>query len=350
MKKKLEQKLFFAVSFFFISLHAWAQLPIDTPTYSPIPKLAITGTPFISTVWLGATNDPLLVQSSPTPSASREIDISDMSTAHEDAMPTPTPGPQSVTGSSLGAKTNGSNLAGNASIAKGNITSGTSNGMGVSSSKNGSGQNSVSIQNSSKMGVTGSSMGMGHRAEPDNPTMIDLYRAGIENYKTKDFDKALTYLKEAIDIKDSTVPAFYYAEANAMIGVIYKFDRPDGAQARIYCEAALRIDPTTATAEKLIHEIDFNTTETEKIYWAAIKSYEKKNYREAIIPLKQVVETKDPTTPSFYFAEAAKTLGIIYQFYQKDSDLAQKYYTIALRIEPKDEVAKGNLAKLQNSK
>jgi len=176
--------------------------------------------------------------------------------------------------------------------------------------------------------------------------MIGLYEAGIQNYKNKNYDTAIQHLKEALTIKDAAVPFYYYAEANAMLAVIYKFYQVDEKLSRQYCEAALKIDPSTQTARKLIHEIGSSNTEAEKKYLAGVKAYEKGNDTAAISAFKEMLEDKDPATPSFYYAEAYKILGLIYQFHLKDKEHAVVNYEASLKIEPADETAKNNLAEL----
>jgi tetratricopeptide (TPR) repeat protein len=85
--------------------------------------------------------------------------------------------------------------------------------------------------------------------------MRDIYEAGIQNYKEGDYATAITYLKRALDKQDAYTPKYYYAEANAMLGVIYQFRLIDKKLALQYYKAALAIDPSTATARKHIGEV-----------------------------------------------------------------------------------------------
>ena len=178
------------------------------------------------------------------------------------------------------------------------------------------------------------------------PTFMDLYRSGIKNYQAKDFDGAIRDLKHAITIYDKSIHHYFYAEAFAMLGVIYKFDRPDPVLSHQYCDIALKIDPYTETAQKLRYEIDASHTEAENNYWTGMEAYGKGDYDEATRLLKNVVESKDPATPSFYFAESYKNLGFIYELYRGDQKLAYQYFKAALSIEPKDEVAQQHVDKL----
>lgn len=85
--------------------------------------------------------------------------------------------------------------------------------------------------------------------------MKDIYQAGMKYYKEQDFDQAIRYLKRAIAKEDPHTPKFYYAEADAILGVIYQFHIIDKKLARHYYQAALDIDPTTETAKKHIGEV-----------------------------------------------------------------------------------------------
>jgi tetratricopeptide (TPR) repeat protein len=85
--------------------------------------------------------------------------------------------------------------------------------------------------------------------------MKDVYRAGISYYKKQDFAKAIRYLSKSLKVHDPYTPKFYYAEANAMLGVIYQFHIIDKKLAYQYYREALRIDPRTKTARKHIREV-----------------------------------------------------------------------------------------------
>jgi tetratricopeptide (TPR) repeat protein len=85
--------------------------------------------------------------------------------------------------------------------------------------------------------------------------MKEVYQAGIDCYKKQDFAKAIRYLKKSLDIHDPYTPKFYYAEANAMLGVIYQFNIIDKSLAYQYYREALVIDPRTKTAKKHIREV-----------------------------------------------------------------------------------------------
>ncbi len=85
--------------------------------------------------------------------------------------------------------------------------------------------------------------------------MRDIYQAGINSYKEQDFAQAIIYLKRALAQKDTYTKKYYYAEANAMLGVIYQFNIIDKKLAYQYYRAALDVDPETETALKHIGEV-----------------------------------------------------------------------------------------------
>jgi hypothetical protein len=83
--------------------------------------------------------------------------------------------------------------------------------------------------------------------------MLDLYQKGIDAYKAKRYTAAIKDLKGALQVQDPTIPDWYYAEANAMLGVIYHYNVSAAghlSKARAYYQAALKVDPQTATAKK----------------------------------------------------------------------------------------------------
>ncbi len=80
-----------------------------------------------------------------------------------------------------------------------------------------------------------------------------FYDHGIAAYKAKNYGTAIKYLKTALTVKDPKVEQYYYAESNAMLGVIYQhYVRTPGHLdlARFYYKQALAVDPTTETAKK----------------------------------------------------------------------------------------------------
>lgn len=85
--------------------------------------------------------------------------------------------------------------------------------------------------------------------------MKDVYALGMKYYAGEDYVKAIQYLKQSLTIHDPYTPSFYYAEANAMLGVIYQFHIIHPEWAYQYYHEALKIDPTTDTAKKHIDEV-----------------------------------------------------------------------------------------------
>jgi len=88
--------------------------------------------------------------------------------------------------------------------------------------------------------------------------MRDVYEAGVKSYKRAEYDQAIRYLKQALTLKDPYTKDYYYAEANAMLGIIYQFYfTVPGHQAKAYqyYQEALRIDSETETAKKHIREV-----------------------------------------------------------------------------------------------
>jgi tetratricopeptide (TPR) repeat protein len=88
--------------------------------------------------------------------------------------------------------------------------------------------------------------------------MRDYYDAGIRSYKAGEYQQAIRYLEQALKTKDPYTKDYYYAEANAMLGVIYQFYFTvpgNRAKAYRYYQEALRIDPETETARKYIRQV-----------------------------------------------------------------------------------------------
>jgi len=86
--------------------------------------------------------------------------------------------------------------------------------------------------------------------------MKDVYQAGMKYYKQEDYVQAVRYLKKALTVQDPYTSKFYYAEANAMLGVIYQFHIVHPDLAYQYYHEALKIDPTTETAKNHIHQVE----------------------------------------------------------------------------------------------
>lgn len=88
--------------------------------------------------------------------------------------------------------------------------------------------------------------------------MQTVYEAGIRAYQQKDYAKAVRYLEQAAQMEDPHTKFWYYAEAHAMLGVLYQFyyKVPDHRRkAYEHYRKALEIDPKTKTARKYIHRV-----------------------------------------------------------------------------------------------
>jgi tetratricopeptide (TPR) repeat protein len=80
--------------------------------------------------------------------------------------------------------------------------------------------------------------------------MRPLYEAGIKAYRQKNYWRAITLLSKASETKDKATPKYYYAEAHAMMGVIFQFYLKNPTKACRQYQLALKIDPKTRTALK----------------------------------------------------------------------------------------------------
>ncbi len=85
--------------------------------------------------------------------------------------------------------------------------------------------------------------------------MKDIYAAGIKAYQEQDYDKAIRYLKKSLEMKDSYSAKFYYAEASAMLGVIYQFHIIHYNWAYYYYRQALRYEKRNPTARRHIKQV-----------------------------------------------------------------------------------------------
>jgi tetratricopeptide (TPR) repeat protein len=86
----------------------------------------------------------------------------------------------------------------------------------------------------------------------------DIYEAGIKNYKAKEYETAIRYLKKAVNYKDPYTPKYIYAEAYATLGVIYQFYYPITGhitKAITYYKAALRCEKNNRTAKKYLRKL-----------------------------------------------------------------------------------------------
>jgi tetratricopeptide (TPR) repeat protein len=85
--------------------------------------------------------------------------------------------------------------------------------------------------------------------------MKDIYAAGIRAYQEQDYDTAIQYLQKALGMEDVYSQRFYYAEAAAMLGVIYQFHVIHNDKALHYYELALKYEKKNSTARRHIKEV-----------------------------------------------------------------------------------------------
>ncbi|HVZ81852.1 MAG TPA: hypothetical protein VHE12_13780 [bacterium] len=85
--------------------------------------------------------------------------------------------------------------------------------------------------------------------------MKDVYAAGIKNYQEQDYDSAIRELKRALEMNDPYTQKFYYAEAAAMLGVIYQFRVIHYDKALHYYKLALHYEKKNRTALRHLKEV-----------------------------------------------------------------------------------------------
>jgi tetratricopeptide (TPR) repeat protein len=87
-------------------------------------------------------------------------------------------------------------------------------------------------------------------------TMKKYYTLGVNAFLKQDYPTSVKWLNKAVKIPDRHVPAYYYAEAYATLGVIYHFHiktKGHKAKALLYYKKALKYDPyNTKSAKKYI--------------------------------------------------------------------------------------------------
>ncbi len=173
-------------------------------------------------------------------------------------------------------------------------------------------------------------------------TLLDAYQDGMKSYKEKVYGWAAQYLMKAVQMDDPSVPKYYKAEANAMLGLMHEFNLHQPAAAKSYYQKALRIDPTTKTAKKYIGSIKMMED-----YEAGIKAFQEGKYKTAVKYLKKTLKKLDPDVPKYYPAEVNATLGVIYQFHLHKPATARRYYQEALRIDPKTKTARRHIKEVR---
>ncbi len=85
--------------------------------------------------------------------------------------------------------------------------------------------------------------------------MKDIYDAGKAAYQEKDYERAIRYWKRAVGMKDPYTPKFYYAEAYAMMGVIYQYHIIHYGDAYHCYAAALKYEKGNSTARRHIKQV-----------------------------------------------------------------------------------------------
>ena len=86
-----------------------------------------------------------------------------------------------------------------------------------------------------------------------------------------------------------------------------------------------------------------------KYYHLGVTAFQAHNYKASIANFNVCVGIHESVVPSFYYAEAYSTLGVIYEFHKTTKghlDAARNYYQMALDIDPQTATAKKYLAKL----
>jgi hypothetical protein len=94
--------------------------------------------------------------------------------------------------------------------------------------------------------------------EEASEKMTTYYRRGIADYKAEHFQSAAVNLWKAVNMKDPSVPSYYYAEADLLLGVMYQFhSKLEGhlKDAKRFYQAALDKEPGNAAARKHLREL-----------------------------------------------------------------------------------------------
>jgi len=89
------------------------------------------------------------------------------------------------------------------------------------------------------------------------------YKAGMKAFEARHYLTAIAEFKKALAIQDPTVQSYFYAESNAMLGVIYQFDstkKGHNALAVEFYKKALKVDPATASAKKYLKMLQAQKT------------------------------------------------------------------------------------------
>lgn len=85
--------------------------------------------------------------------------------------------------------------------------------------------------------------------------MKEMYEAGAKYYKEQDYEMAIRYWKQAVQMDDPYTPKFYYAEAYAMMGIIYQYHIIKYSKAYDCYRKARVYEPGNETARKHIRQV-----------------------------------------------------------------------------------------------
>ncbi len=94
------------------------------------------------------------------------------------------------------------------------------------------------------------------QVKADESQVKIYYLAGMKDFDAHEYRPAIKLFKKAIAVNDPYIQSYFYAESNAMLGVIYQFHLKTvtghNKLAIIYYKRALKIDPRTKSAKKYL--------------------------------------------------------------------------------------------------
>jgi tetratricopeptide (TPR) repeat protein len=181
-----------------------------------------------------------------------------------------------------------------------------------------------------------------------NASMMAFYQKGIAEYQIGQNKASAEDLFKAVSLADPSVPSSYYAQAYAVLGLLYqyhaKFEGHLNIAAKFY-KAALQKDSSNAIALKHLNETEENPPSAgpvpmenmKTIYKKGIAEFKAQNYKLSSEDLLKAVSLEDPSVPYYYYSEAYVLLGVIYQNHLKIEGhlrIAVRYYRMALQKEP----------------
>ncbi len=85
--------------------------------------------------------------------------------------------------------------------------------------------------------------------------MKDVYDAGKKAYQEQDYEQAIRYWNKAVTMKDPYTPKYFYAEAYAMLGIIYQYHIIHYGRAYRCYRAALTYERRNQTARNHIRQV-----------------------------------------------------------------------------------------------